>query len=114
MKSDKLLFNLGLIFVIGLVIAMYFIGYKTGSKNQRTEDRLEYVQKVDSLVLEIKTLKAESQTLEQSKDSLEKEYTKLNDQFNVITEEYDKKILIVTSFSNSELDRFFAERYSAD
>ena len=116
MELSKLLsrqnVRLGLVLVAFLVslILVFFAGrgyqkqIPSESEKYLQEQVLQYREEIEGWHRRFEAISAEKANLEQSIVELEGQITSIRDY-------YDKKVITVKSYSNPELEQFFAERY---
>ena len=102
--------------VLGLaalaVLLLVFLGGQRYQKSRGYSGYEKYFQKQkDSLELVIKQQKSDLGKLVPVQDSLEAQILKLEEDLKKSKEKYGKKITIVYTYNNPQLEQFFADRY---
>lgn len=102
--------------VLGLaalaVLLLVFLGGQRYQKSRGYSEYEKYFQKQkDSLELVIKQQKSDLGKLVPVRDSLEARILKLEEDLKNSKEKYGQKITIVHTYSNPQLEQFFADRY---
>lgn len=104
-----------LVVVTLLVTGLIWVGYSWGKSSQYSKDlviQTEYVHRLDSLKQILVDVSKANVNYSKKCDSLELELKVLSKKSEKLKEEYDKKISDITHYTDSELQRFFTERYS--
>ena len=103
------------VFAVSVIcVLLYTVGYSRGKKVQLQEDfkvQTEYVQQIDSLKGVIHNIETVSNTYNHKYDSLTVELSFLKRKNKELERYYNEKIDNIALYSNSELQRFFTERY---
>lgn len=94
-----------------------FIFWLINSKNPRLDpkpyqDKIEHLQqKVDSVEVQNKELRISADSLQDTLLAYSKKVAHLNDKLDQVKYEYEKKLAAVDTFTNSQLQQFFTDRY---
>ena len=100
----------GLLILSGIVLVWTTYSAKPVSGQSEAEKYL--LQQRDSLVLEIGRLESEVLLYKKHAEALQQEILNLNKNLTSIQSKYDKEISNIASYTNPELEQFFANRYS--
>ena len=102
------------ILLILAIVVLLLVGFFAGRGYQKTqpspseqylkEQLVQYEQEIADWQTRFKVLHAKEMELEQNVVTLE-------DKLKSIKDYYDQKIITVNSYSNAELEQFFADRY---
>ena len=92
-----------------LMVGAYFLG--SLRQVQKYEDSLK--DQKDSLENVISQREIELQKFESVKDSLQLRVDELSEMLDSSKKDYDKKVVVVSGYSNPELEQFFSDRYGS-
>lgn len=109
--TKKLKLGLIIVAVLALLIVAFF-GGRTYQKRIPSEAEQYLQQQVVELKQEISNWEKQAKDLEAYSATLQLQVESLEKQLQNVKKEYNKKISSIKSYSNPELERFFAERYS--
>lgn len=94
------------------LVFLVFLGGQTYQKRLGYSEYEKYFQRQrDSLELVIQQQNQELEKLIPVQDSLKARVVKLEEDLKKSKEKYGQKITIVSTYSNPQLERFFADRY---
>lgn len=94
------------------VFLLVFLGGQGYQKSRGYSEYERYFQKQkDSLELVIEQQKLDLEKLVPVRDSLEVRILELEEDLKKSKEKYGQKITIVSTYSNPQLEQFFADRY---
>lgn len=104
--------KIGLIVVafLAALVLIFFAG-RSYQKQLPSESEKYLQEQVELYQKEIEEWKTRFTDISAEKQKLEKSVETLETQVNLIRDYYDKKIIAVKSYSNPELEQFFADRY---
>ena len=97
--------------VLALLILAFF-GGRTYQKRIPSEAEQYLEQQVVELRQEISIWEQKAKELQESSATYQLQVESLEKQLQNVKKEYNKKISSIKSYTNPELERFFAERYS--
>lgn len=110
-QKDKVRLGLVLVAALVLLILAFFAG-RSYQKRIPSESEKYLQEQVDKYKLEAETWRNKATTISVEVESLKQTVVTLETKIKVIRDQYDKKVIIVKSYSNPELEQFFADRYS--
>lgn len=93
------------------ILALVFFAGRSYQKQIPSESEKYLQEQVEIYQKEIEDWKARFTSVSTEKQRLEKSVETLEAQVNSIRNYYDKKVIAVKSYSNPELEQFFADRY---
>ena len=111
--NSKQKVRLGLVVVA--VLASLVLVFFAGQRYQRQQPSLSEIylqEQITKYQQEIENWKSRFNTISIEKANLEQSVKALENQVTSIRDYYDKKVITVKSYSNPELEQFFADRYS--
>lgn len=110
---SKVLLQLCLVFILGILVWEYFI---TDDNNQKIDRLLLDIQKqslkIDSINTRNKTLNEELKTYKFILDSIDLQVSKTQLELKTLNKQTNEKLNNIKYFSVNELENFFTERYS--
>jgi septal ring factor EnvC (AmiA/AmiB activator) len=102
-----------------LVLVIVLIGYNIFTTNSIRIDVKGYKQKIEALQTKIDSTQVVNQKIDTKIDSVKdnvvnitKEIYHIDNNISIIKQQTDEKINVISNYSASELEQFFADRYN--